>query len=236
MSSAPSYQNPEFDEFADSYDEALQQGLSVSGERKEFFAHGRVAWLQHRLQALSFLPKRVLDFGCGTGTAAPFLLALAGLEELIGVEVSAKSLVVARRLHGGPKAGFHLNTEFEPQGTIDLVYCSGVFHHIPLTERAGAVRYLFQALRPGGILALFENNPWNPGTRYIMSRIPFDRDAIPLAPPATKQLLRAGGFEIAGVDFLFFFPARLRALRFAERFLAKVPLGAQYQVLAVRPS
>ena len=37
------------------------------------------------------------------------------------------------------------------------------------------------ALRPGGLFAFWENNPWNPGTRLVMSRIPFDRDAITLS-------------------------------------------------------
>jgi hypothetical protein len=26
-------------------------------------------------------------------------------------------------------------------------------------------------MRPGGVVALWENNPWNPATRYVMGRI-----------------------------------------------------------------
>jgi hypothetical protein len=51
-------------------------------------------------------------------------------------------------------------------------------------------------------LSALENNPWNPGTRYVMSRIPFDRDAIPLTPSAARHLLKraalrpANGFSV----------------------------------------
>jgi hypothetical protein len=85
---------------------------------------------------------------------------------------------------------------------------------------------------PGGMFALWENNPWNPGTRYIMSRVPFDKDAITMTPPETRRLLRNAGFEIVRTDFLFLFPHLLRALRPLERVLAPLPLGGQYLVLA----
>jgi hypothetical protein len=85
---------------------------------------------------------------------------------------------------------------------------------------------------PGGVFALWENNPWNPGTRYIMSRVPFDKDAITMTPPETRRLLRATGFEIVRTDFLFVFPHLLRVLRPLERLLARLPLGGQYLVLA----
>jgi hypothetical protein len=38
-----SFRNLAFDEYADGYDAALTQGLSVSGEDKHYFARGRIA-------------------------------------------------------------------------------------------------------------------------------------------------------------------------------------------------
>ena len=115
---------------------------------------------------------------------------------------------------------------------MDVVYSNGTFHHIPPAERPGVVAYLWRALRPGGHLALWGNNPWNPGARLVMRRIPFDRDARPLSAPAARALLRAAGFEILRTDSLFLFPRRLRAFRCLEPALARLPLGAQYDVLA----
>lgn len=97
------------------------------------------------------------------------------------------------------------------------------------------VNYIYRSLRQGGLFALWENNPWNPGTRYIMSRCPLDKDAITLAPPEVRHLLRTEGFEVLKTDFLFIFPRALRRLRWIEPLLARFPIGGQYQVLARRP-
>jgi SAM-dependent methyltransferase len=121
--------------------------------------------------------------------------------------------------------------EYTPDGTMDLAFCNGVFHHIAPPERTAAVDYIHRALRPGGLFAFWENNPWNPGTRLVMKRIPFDRDAVTLTSREARQLLRERGFEILRTDFLFIFPRVLRWLRGVERFVTQWPLGAQYQVL-----
>src|SRR5687768_17244406 len=71
---APVYQNPEFDQYAEDYDAALAQGLSVSGESKDYFAEGRAKWLGECLQRLGRDAGAILDFGCGTGSATPYLL------------------------------------------------------------------------------------------------------------------------------------------------------------------
>ena len=65
-----------------------------------------------------------------------------------------------------------------------------------------------------------------------MSRIPFDRDAITIAPREARHLQRNAGFEILRTDHLFFFPRMLRWLRPLERMLVIIPLGAQLLVLA----
>jgi len=236
MNPPVSSDSSEFDAYASDYDAALRQGISVSGEDKEYFAHGRIAWLAHCLTRLGERPQSALDFGCGTGSASPYLLGLVGVNSVTGVDVSAKLLEVAQGSYGTEFTRFILRDQFQPAAELDLAFCNGVFHHIPPSERAAAVDYVYRCLRPGGLFALWENNPWNPGTRFVMSRIPFDRDAIPLSPPETKRLLRAGGFEIVRSDFLFIFPRILKWLRWLEPFVARLPLGAQYQILGRRCS
>ncbi|MSU20094.1 MAG: class I SAM-dependent methyltransferase [Pedosphaera sp.] len=231
MSSNSPRQGPAFDEYAAAYDEALAQGLSVSGEDKSFFAKGRIAWLTDSLREIAVQPASVLDFGCGTGSATPFLFDLMKISSLVGVDISARSLEEARRVHGSTRSTFFLFNQYEPTQATDLAFCNGVFHHIPLKERAGAVDYVYRSLRPGGLFAFWENNPWNPGTRYVMSRIPFDRDAITLTPPESRALLRKGGFEVLRTDFIFIFPKMLSWFRGLEPLVARWPFGAQYQVL-----
>lgn len=230
-----SYSNAEFDQYAAEYDAALAQGLSVSGEDKRYFAQRRVEWLNQCLQLLGVRPKRLMDFGCGTGGAAAFLLDTLGGESLVGVDTSEMSLQFARCSHNSGRARFALFDEYQPRADLDLVFCNGVFHHIPVAERYAAVDYVFRSLRPAGLFAVWENNPWNPGTRYVMSRIPFDKDAITLTPPEMKRLLISCGFEIVRRDFLFIFPRALRWLRPIEPHVSKLPLGAQYQFIGRRP-
>jgi SAM-dependent methyltransferase len=227
----PSFQPPEFDRYAGEYDAALARGISVSGENKDFFAKGRVEWAARCLAQLDNHPRRVLDYGCGTGSATPYLTASFDISTLAGVDLSAESIEIARRIHGSEKTKFLRLDEYRPAGEMDLAFCNGVFHHIPPAERAQAVDVILRSLRPGGLFAFWENNPWNPGTRYVMSRIPFDRDAVTLSAVEAGEMLRAGGFEILRTDFLFVFPRPLGWFRRFEPMLSRLPFGAQYQIL-----
>ena len=76
-----------------------------------------------------------------------------GIGELIGVDVSARSLEVARRVHGSDTTQFFEFERYAPPGNMDLVFCNGVFHHIPLHERATAIDYIYDSLRPGELRA-----------------------------------------------------------------------------------
>ena len=208
---------------------ALNQGISLSGEAKDFFARGRVEWLRRCTQ--SSRPERVLDYGCGTGAASPLLRTVLGANSVVGVDTSVETIAVAERT-ATDGVTFRCIDDYRPSADIDIAYCNGVFHHVPLTQRAGAIEYIRDSLRPGGIFSFWENNPWNPGTRLVMSRIPFDRDAILVSAREARRLARAGGFEILGTHFLFVFPKMLRVLRkFGCTPLTSLPFGAQYQVL-----
>jgi ubiquinone/menaquinone biosynthesis C-methylase UbiE len=225
----------EFDRFADNYDECLNDALSASGETKEFFARARVEWLAKCLKEIGGQARKAIDYGCGTGDTTPLLREILGSESVVGLDVSTLSLDRARERHT-EGARFFTFAEYAPDGSTDVTYCNGVFHHIPVGERAEAVKYIFRCLPPGGIFGLWENNPWNPGTQYVMYKCEFDRDAVKITPPEAAQLLRSGGFEILRTDFLFFFPHALKRMRSIERFLTKIPLGGQYQVLARKPA
>jgi SAM-dependent methyltransferase len=231
MSKSIPANRPTFDDFAVNYDEALAQGISVSGETKDYFAQGRVSWLARRLTELDEHPQHILDYGCGTGTGTRFLVEQYPSATVLGLDISPYSLEIGRRLHASSRVQFDLTHEYQPAGEMDIAFCNGVFHHIPLDERAKAVQLVWSSLRPGGLFSFWENNPWNPGTRYVMSRIPFDRDAIPLSPPVARRLLGGGGFEVLRTDYLFVFPRSLKILRKLEPSLVSLPFGAQYLVL-----
>lgn len=219
-------------ERSDEYAAMLERGLQLSGESRDFFMEGRVRDLGAQLREP---PRRILDFGCGTGETAAYLAQQFPEAEVVGVDTAENAVAHAARSHGSPRVRFGLVSKLEAHGAFDLCYTNGVFHHIRPAEREGAVRAIHRALRPGGRFALFENNPWNPGTRLVMRRIPFDRDALPIAPPAARRLLAQAGFaEIAPARFLFWFPRFLAPLRALEPALVRIPLGAQYYFLAAK--
>jgi len=224
----------EFDRFADSYDEDLRRALSVSGEDKDYFCEGRMKWLGEWLADGGFKAREVLDYGCGTGSATPYVFRHLGAERVVGSDVSVASLDVARAAHGGGKVAFRQAGE-GGEGEFDVAFCNGVFHHITPERRPAALDEIFAGLRPGGVFAMFENNPWNPGTRYVMSRCVFDRDAMTLTPPEARRVMRDAGFRVVATRYLFVFPRALRFLRFMESALSPLPLGAQYVVMGVRP-
>jgi SAM-dependent methyltransferase len=231
MSTAPRADASEFDAYAHDYDAELHAGLSATGEDKDYYARGRARWTARRLRQLGVRPNSVLDYGCGTGSAAPFLLEELGASRLLGVDVSAESIRVARDRFAGPATSFELVAYVQPLGGMDVAFCNGVFHHIPVSERLDCATYVRRSLASTGLFAFWENNPWNPGTRYVMRHVAFDRDAITLTPPEARGLLRRAGFEVLRTDYLFVFPATLRWLRGIEPTLAPLPIGGQYLIL-----
>jgi SAM-dependent methyltransferase len=221
----------EFDSFADSYERDLAEALAASGEDRQYFAQGRVDWLAGILRGMGTKPRRVMDFGCGTGSTTGLLLEKLGAEAAVGVDLSQRSLEVARKNHASERIQFSPIEKYTSSDSMDLAYCNGVFHHIPRAERGQALRFVRRSLRAGGLFSFWENNPWNPGTRHVMAHCAFDKDAVTLSPPEAKRLVRSEGFAILRTDFLFIFPRFLKLARPAEKLVSKLPLGAQYQVL-----
>jgi SAM-dependent methyltransferase len=223
-----------FDRYARQYDEALDRGLRLSGEPKEYFARGRLEAARAWFAARRFSPARAVEFGCGVGTNVAAVRALWPRAEITGLDVSEASLEAARERHAASGARFMTPEAYRRTGSegADWVLCTGVLHHVPPGERGAALGFMRDLLRPGGCLTIFENNPYNPGARLVMRRIPFDRDAVMVRPGSLVREVRALGFADTSCRYLFIFPRFLRALRPLEARLAALPLGAQYGVFA----
>jgi len=216
------------------YDAELNQGISLSGEDKDFFAMGRLEILAKCLQSRgSPAPSAILDYGCGAGDTTVRLAHLWTQSRVVGVDTSESLLSVARtRTNGQSRCEFYAPVSVPKGLRFDLVYCNGVFHHIPPAERDAALNWIQTRMAPAAWFALWENNSWNPGTRWVMRRIPFDRGAIPLSPLQAIRMLKRNGFAVQSCDFAFVFPKCLKGLRPLEPWLRKWPIGAQYQILS----
>jgi SAM-dependent methyltransferase len=225
-----------FDRYAGDYDGALNKALSPSGETREYYARMRVLWLKDKLQAIDVAPVSVLDYGCGTGGSVLFLKEILRPARIVGVDVSVESIRQARQQHADPGVEFVVSEHLAGGSEFHLAFCNGVFHHIAPAQRPAALRYIYDSLIPGGLFAFWENNPWNPATRYIMRQCEFDRDAMPISLPKAKALLRNAGFEGLETSSCFYFPRWLKWLRPLEPALSSLPLGGQYVMLGRKPS
>ena len=128
----------EFDAFSANYDAELAKGLRISGESKDYFAMGRMRHLRAKLDQLGFYPRVALDFGCGTGSATPFFFEVLKVDRLKGLDPSESSLEEARKQWGNYEATFTTNASGW-DSSCDLAFCNGVFHHIPVKDRPGAL-------------------------------------------------------------------------------------------------
>ena len=221
----------EFDRFARRYDEDLAKSLAVTGESREFYAQRRIDWTAQCIARSGQSVRRILDYGCGDGANVPMLAARFNAEHVLGVDVSAESIALARQTNPVSGLQFLCASEWTPDGAIDLAFTNGVFHHIPPPERLACLHAIRRALKPGGLFAFWENNPWNPGTQVVMLRCSFDEHAIKISPRNAKKLLSSAGFKILRTSSLFYFPRQLSFLRPAEAWLRALPLGGQYMVL-----
>jgi SAM-dependent methyltransferase len=223
---------PQFDRYAQDYDLLLDDAISVSGETKDYFARARISLLSKGFGSVAIRVESVLDFGCGIGSATPHFFECLPVKRVLGVDLSGEMIDTANRIYGSDRAKFISLAEYQPREEFDLVFCNGVFHHIPKAERAAALNVIRRSLQAQGVFSFWENNPWNPGARYIMKKCAFDKDAETISPPKARRMLTRAGFHIINTRYHFVFPRVLRALRATEPLLAALPIGAQYHVLS----
>ena len=105
-------------------------------------------------------------------------------------------------------------------------------HHVEVPQRNGVYADALRLLRHGGRLIVFEHNPMNPVTQWVVRHTPIDRNAVLLRPREVVRGLRAAGEVATRVEYIMFFPPRMTFLRPCERLLGWFPLGAQYVVAA----
>lgn len=181
-------------------------------------------------------PVRVVDLGSGTGTGA---IALARRFPRAGVSavdvspqmlqrlsVKASGLGLADRVRG---VQADLDQDWPALGTSDLVWAAAALHHLADPDRV--LSHVFDALRPGGLLAVTEMDFF---PRFLPEDIGVGRPglearlhaALKGAPAAgwTDHLVRAGFTPVAERAFVIDLPAPLpgATARYAQACLRKL--------------
>jgi hypothetical protein len=106
---------------------------------------------------------------------------------------------------------------------------------VPTAQCPRFAAELARVVRPGGLVAVFEHNPFNPLTRWAVQRCEFDRDAVLLSRGRATTVLRRAGLELAERRYIVFLPFGGERMEPLERRLGNLPIGAQYYVAARRP-
>jgi len=216
----------DFDAYAKNYNAILSEQLNFFEEDNFYFAEYKIAKLKN---LISFQPKRILDFGCGIGRSTLFLNQYFPHAQIYGCDISQESLLEAEKT--APSAHFFLTTALSEKPKIfDVIFVSNVFHHIKLSERSKTLDLITQSSATGGVIVVFEHNPYNPVTRHLVNTCPFDHDAVLLRPKELKVLFKKAGVQNISLEYTLFFPAFLKRLRFLEKYLHFLPLGGQYVV------
>jgi SAM-dependent methyltransferase len=221
---------PEFDDYSASYEDLLKDPIRDSFAGNSLFFHVRKRDLVRDYFGSSGIdPKqlRYLDVGCGKGE---LLSLLAGdFAHAAGCDPSTGMLQSV--------IGAEVRVQRDParipfgDGQFDFITAVCVYHHVPPPLRPSLTAEVKRLLKPGGVFAIIEHNPWNPATRLIVSRTPVDADAILLRASETRSLMRGAGFSIHRETYFLYLPEKVySAARFLETLLARVPLGGQYAI------
>jgi SAM-dependent methyltransferase len=207
----------------------------VAGTHDEF-RRQKIAWVR---EIVSQVPTTdFLDFGFGAGELLEDLRALHMPISLYGVEPGhmLRDEFLARHAKD-PVAQVAANLEEVTDCSLDVISCFNVLHHIPPTDRPAVAAAMLTKLRPGGRVLIWEHNPYNPATQYIVGRCEYDDDAILLTRSEARRLFSHLTLESSA--YLNVTPPSLQKyslFRGLETFFDRLPIGAQYRLILRKPS
>jgi ubiquinone/menaquinone biosynthesis C-methylase UbiE len=223
----------DFDEFAEDYRAIHTANVKLSGADSFYFARMKIELLQlweKNKQAI------VLDIGCGDGATELFMQQYFPKWKVNAIDISVRSIITAEK-RNIDTASFSvydgLTIPFKDE-SFDVVFMAGVLHHIDLTLHQTIIKEIHRVLKKEGRLYVFEHNPLNPLTKYLVKTCIFDKDARLLRSNYTSGLLKQHQLSITDKDFIIFFPRKglLSKFIFIEKWLKWLPFGGQYLIRA----
>ena len=225
----------DFDAWAKNYRAIHSQNIQLSGADSFYFAEQRVTMLQAYEKNE---PLQVLDLGCGDGVSELFMQRYFSNWNVEGIDVSKESIEMAKQQRL-PNAVFNvydgINIPFA-DNSFDIVFVAGVLHHVAFHLHEAMIGEMKRVLKKGGRLIIYEHNPLNPLTKYLVKTCVFDQDAKLLRCGYLKKKLTAQQLMISQRIYFIFIPPKglLKKLVPIEKFLRWLPLGGKYFIRAVK--
>ena len=225
----PKREPAEFDVYAEAYSDNVNRALAFTRLKVDYFTRAKADHFVDLIGALHPNATRadVIDIGCGVGNSHPLLLGRVG--KIAGIDVSQECLATAAT-HNPNNEYRHYDGENIPyeDHSFDVASAVCVFHHIPVASHTSLARDVRRILRPNGFFAIYEHNPFNPLTTYVVKNCEFDKNAMLLRSKEAEALLKQAGYHSVETRFILAFPAIGSLLRRIDRLFERLPLGAQY--------
>lgn len=220
----------EFDEYRLRYEDEINRALAFGGKSHDFYTQVKADVLVELLQREA--PARsldILDVGCGNGAIHHFLLSSGLPMKVTGIEVAAEFLEMARQANPAVTYDVYDGSRLPYEtAQFDAAFTICVMHHVPPGQWPDFLAEMGRVVRPGGLVAVFEHNPFNPVTAHIVRTCQFDRNAVLLKPARLSKLMHDAKLVSVAREFILFTPFENRTIRNLERGIRWLPLGAQY--------
>lgn len=223
----------DFNHSKHTYQKIIEESIKFSGKDLNFFTKIKADFLNQIIKT-SFpnaVKLRLLDIGCGHGFIHNYLHQ--NDYEVVGIDIAEEVLELAKQRN--PTVSYlHYDGKTIPfeSETFDVAFAICVMHHVPPPNWNNFLTEMKRVLKVGGIAVIFEHNPYNPFTRYIVAHNVIDQDAILLRKSVLEKLFVQSGFNAPISRFILFTPFLM--LRWLDKPLGRCPLGAQYYTVATR--
>ena len=122
-----------------------------------------------------------------------------------------------------------------PDQSFDAAFTIAVMHHVPPIQWLAFLKEMRRVVRPGGLIAIFEHNPINPLTQWIVRTCPIDNNAVLLSSRKLSKLVAEAKMVSIESRYILFTPLDGPRYRKFDKMIGWLPLGAQYYVSARVP-
>lgn len=222
-----------FDERKNDYSDIMGRSLRFTGKNHDYFTRGKASIIQkivhEELRQEIRSRVRVLDIGCGHGFIHHYLQDY----DITGLDTAGSVLELAQHANNGVNY-VHCDGGDLPfqSGSFDVILMICVIHHVAKEEWSYFLKEVRRVLGLSGFVIIFEHNPFNPITRYIVKKNPLDVGANLISSSCLREQLFDTGFAGVKSRYISLTPFALPIFGAVEKMLNKIPLGAQYYTIA----
>jgi SAM-dependent methyltransferase len=210
-----------FDQYSNDYKHYINDSIDKFDKNLSYYHQSKIEITKNRAIRN---PKNILDFGCGVGTMIPYMKKKFKKSKIYAFDESKDSLKFLKKRYPFVSCLKKINGNIK----FDLIFLSGVIHHIDRSIRKRILKKIYLSLKPKGKLIIFEHNPYNPLTNIVVKNCEFDRDAQLIKRKELINICENVSFVVDDSAYVYFFPTSMKKFKVLEKYLEWFFLGAQY--------